>query len=80
MGKEKEKEKRKEGREGKGRREGERFAPESRRAVGHARRRSRVSGRARARVKGEQGGGYECRGRVFRGSGDRAEQGKFPKY
>ena len=55
-------------------REGERFAPDPRRAVGHAQRRSRVRARVRARVKGEQGDGFGCRGRVFRGSGDRAEK------
>ena len=32
-------------------REGERFAPDPRRAVGHAQRRSRVRGRVRARVR-----------------------------
>jgi len=43
-----EREKEKEGRERK-KREGERFAPDPRRAVGHAQRRSRVRGRVRAR-------------------------------
>ena len=73
-----ESEKEKEGRERK-KREGERFAPDPLRAVGHAQRRSRVRGRVRARVKGEQGDGFGCRGRIFWGSGDRAKQGKLPK-
>ena len=52
---------------GKGRARGEReereerFAPDPRRAVGHAQRRSPVLGRVRARGKGEQGDGYGCR-------------------
>ena len=82
--KEKKKRKKENGREKKKRRErkkreGERFAPDPLRAVGHAQRRSRVRGRVRARVKGEHGDGFGCRGRVFWGSGDRAKQGKLPK-
>ena len=66
--------KRKGGEREKEERDGGRFAPDPRCAVGHAQRRSRVRGRVRARVKGEQGDGFGCRGRVFRGSGDRAEK------
>ena len=66
-------EKEKEGRERK-KREGERFAPDPRRAVGDTQRRSRVRARVRARVKGEQGDGFGCRGQVFQGSGDWAEK------
>ena len=71
--------KRKGGERERKKREGERFAPDPRRAVGHAQRRSRVRGRVRARVKGEQGDGFGCRGQVFQGSGAWTEQGKFPK-
>ena len=66
---EKEKEKEKEGREKKKEREMERFAPPSRRLVGHV----CAVGRG-ARVEGEQGGGFRCRGRVFRRLGDQAEK------
>ena len=59
--------KRKGGERGRKKREGERFAPDPRLAVGHAQHRSRVRGRVRAWVKGEQGDGFECQGRVFFG-------------
>jgi len=67
---------RRKGREGRARGEREereeRFAPDPRRAVGHAQRRSPVLGRVRARGKGEQGDGYGCR---VGSSGGRAEKG-----
>ena len=65
-GKRKNKKKRR-GEKEKKEREVERFAPRSRRPVGHA----CAVGRD-TRAEGEQRDGFRCRGRVFRRSGDQA--------
>ena len=74
-----EREKEKEGRERKKReREGDsrriRSVRSATRSADHACVVGCVRGRVCARVKGEQGDGFGCRGRVFRGSGDRAKK------